>query len=467
MAPSNTWQSAASHARPETMNFDPEWAKNLPAARYCTDLPSFYQGVPTVEAMGPILDMKAALDAIGWDPPDALTCDFSAPAEHRLHALPFLEEMVTALPFHHALYLSISSNARHRLLKIDEFRRRQLVYSLPDEGVTFTECSEQKVNLDICEEQPAKNFQTNKLRSPAAAILVLGPSGSGKGVAIESCLGTFPYQACFHSEYKGRQLNYAQILWSKLDCSFDTSLHGIANELFASLDAPLGTNYFEEFSKGHMNIDTKLLFWQRLALKHNLAILWVDEINCLRVESESLRLLNFFLKVSNLLGITIIFSGTSAAAKLFSRTLHNARRSCSGGAYEITPYIQDEIWDRIVFRRLLRYQWIKHPAAYNQDLSNKLLNLSAGIHHVVVLLWILAQSDAIQGGRESITVEALDDVYQRHLGPLHAALAALRSKKRKKLAIYEDLLPAHSVMQEMMKRALRNYEAAAACLEAE
>lgn len=460
----NTWQSAATHARPEKLDFDPEWASKLPRAKYCFSLPGFYLGVPTIEAMGPILDMKQAVDAINWDPPNALNSNFDAPAEHRLHALPFIEEMVTALPFHHALHQSISINSRHRLLKIDELRRRQLIYALPKEGITFSECSKKPIDLEIYAAEAAGKFQTNKLHSPAAAILVLGPSGSGKGVAIEGCLGTLPYQACFHTEYKGRQLNYAQVLWAKVDCSFDYSLHGVANGLFAALDAPLGTNYFAEFAMGRINIDTKLLYWQRLALKHNLAILWVDEINCLRVDGEGIRLLNFFLKVSNLLGITIIFSGTSAAAKLFSKTLHNARRSCSAGCFEITPFTEDKIWSGIVLPRLLRYQWVKKPAALTDSLSKTLLHLSAGIHHVVTLLWILVQSDAMQSGSESITAEALDRVYQQHLGPLHAALAALRSKKRRRLAVYEDLLPAPSVLEGIAKKALHSTEGAAAYL---
>lgn len=418
------------------MAFDPEWASKLPKAEYCKDLPAYMLGSPIVEALGPIYEMEEVFDGVRFHPSYNREQDTHRSKAQRLHHLPLIWEIVEPLPNHHALMNAISINVRHRLRKQCPLRQRRarLLYDLPNSGIILSEC--------------------NRLRSPATAILVCGPSGQGKGVLVESCLNLLPYQACYHDKYSdGRTLDIAQVLWAKLDCSFDATVTGIAYGLFGGLDSALGTNYLEEFTKKGLTNDTLLVHWQRLALKHCLGVLWVDEAQCLESNGKATtnRLLNFFLKASNLLGITIIFSGTNAVAKLFSPRLHNARRICSGGMIEVELYktAADPGWCGLFMRALFRYQWVKKPIDWDQGISDKVFALTRGIHALAALIWILVQKDAIESGLEVITIDGLQKVYDNQFRPLHPCLAALRSKRKDKLARYEDLLPVKDVLEAL------------------
>jgi hypothetical protein len=441
-----SWKEAASEARHgRQVNFDPNWFKKLPKAKYCKDLPEFMLGSPTVEALGPIYEMEDILRKVRFRPPYNRERETKLSKSHRLHHLPLMWEIVEPLPAHYVLMNAISINVRHRQLKQCPFKRRrdQLLYDLPEKGIQFTRC-------------------TNDLKTPAPAILMYGPSGQGKGVLIESCLRLFPYQACRHDAYTdGIRVDIAQVVWTKIDCSFDATVQGIAYGLFAGLDNALGTDYLSEFTKKGLTIDTLLIHWQRLAVKHSLGILWVDEVQCLETggKANAKKILNFFLKVSNLLGVTIIFSGTNAVAKLFAPRFHNARRVCSGGTVEVELYktSADPRWNEMFMPTLFRYQWVKQPLHWekgesgDRTISDKVFALTCGIHVLAVLMWILVQKAAIENGTEVITIDGLQAVYDRQFKPLHPALAALRSKRKDRLARYEDMLPVKDVLDNLMR----------------
>lgn len=427
------------------VDYDPDWFEKLPKAKYCKDLPERMLGSPTVEALGPIFEMEDILRKVRFRPPYDRERETKLPKSHRLHQLPLIWELVEPLPVHYVLMNAISINVRHRQLKQCPFksRRNRLLYDLPDNAVQFTKC-------------------TNDLSTPAPAILVFGPSGHGKGVLIESCLNLFPYQACRHESYTdGRKVGIAQAVWIKIDCSFDATVQGIAYGLFSGLDNALGTNYVGEFSKKGLTIDTLLIHWQRLAVKHSLGILWVDELQCLESggKANTKKILNFFLKVSNLLGVLIIFSGTNTVAKLFAPRFHNARRVCSGGTIEIELYktSTDPRWDQIFMPMLFRYQWVKHPLDWqkgengDKTIPDKVFALTSGIHVLAVLMWILVQKTAIENGTERITVEGLQAVYDHQFKPMHPALIALRSKRKDRLAKYEDMLPVKDILDDFMR----------------
>ncbi len=418
-----------------------DWIKDLPRARYCKDLPEQFVGVPNVEALGPIPSIDEINKSVTCRPKYDRAKDIWRPLEHRLHCLPLLTEVVEPLPIHFALWNAISINVRHRQMRLNYFKRhrRELEFGLDQKPVQLKDC------------------YSNRLKSPAPAILVCGPTGSGKNNAIESCLNIFPYQACWHEKYTdGRPINLAQVVWAKIDCSYDATISGIAYGLFGSLDDALGTNYLGEFVDKRLTNDTLLAFWQRLAVKHSLAVLWVDEVNCL-VEggkADGKLILNFFLKVSNLLGIVIIFSGTNAASGLFASKAHNARRVCTGGTFEIElyPNAKDETFSELFLRPIFRYQWVKNPVPYGNGYRDVIFELTCGIHAIVVLLWLLTQKEAIESGLETISVKLLREVYAKQLKPLHAALEAARQGDTSK---YEDLLPLKDALKKIISQAAK------------
>ena len=90
--------------------------------------------------------------------------------------------------------------------------------------------------------------------------------------------------------------------------------------------------------------------------------------------------------------------------------------------------------------KLWQYQWLQQR---DENLSDEVrdcwFELSQGVLDIVVKLFVLAQLRAIATRIERITPQLLRQVYEDELKPVHAMLAALRSKDPELIARYSDL----------------------------
>ncbi|CAD6558855.1 Transposon Tn7 transposition protein TnsC [Paraburkholderia kirstenboschensis] len=162
-------------------------------------------------------------------------------------------------------------------------------------------------------------------RSHAYCAGIFGLSGSGKTTALESALRLLP-KVILHKEY-----GLSQVVWIKIDCPKSASLKDTLKVLILKFDELLGTDYTEEAGVRATLADyaNKL---HRICQRHHTGLIVLDEMQyALQAVARNDPLFDFFVNLTNVVGIPVIVSGTPKAAQLFRKTLRSARRISSQG----------------------------------------------------------------------------------------------------------------------------------------
>ncbi|MFH6572425.1 AAA family ATPase [Aeromonas caviae] len=183
-------------------------------------------------------------------------------------------------------------------------------------------------------------------------------------------------------------------------------------------------------------------------------MLVIDEIQHLSMSRSGgvEKMLNFFVTLVNVIGLPVVMVGTPKARPIFEMDLRSARRGAGFGALLWEPMQatkpsvdpatnQPRPTEWMAFTdKLWQYQWLQQR---DENLSDEVrdcwFELSQGVLDIVVKLFVLAQLRAIATRIERITPQLLRQVYEDELKPVHAMLAALRSKDPELIARYSDL----------------------------
>ncbi len=142
----------------------------------------------------------------------------------------------------------------------------------------------------------------------ASGFTLIGPSGMGKSTNLKNILNLYP-QVIAHSEY-----NVYQLVWIKVDCPHVGSLKGLCIDIFKEIDLLLGTNYFKKFGSTRNSEDYMLAQVAQLAHTHHLGMLVIDEMqNLVNARRSKDDLLNFLVKMDNIIGVPVVRVGTNEA----------------------------------------------------------------------------------------------------------------------------------------------------------
>lgn len=287
----------------------------------------------------------------------------------------------------------------------------------------------------------AKRF--DETESTAHSMAIIGCSGSGKTTSLRRILGAYP-QVIFHPT-----LNCHQIVYLKIDCSHDGSLKELCLNFFRAIDKIIGSNYEKKYGMKRHGVETMLALMAQTANMFALGLLVIDEIQHLsRAKSGgSEKMLNFFVTMTNTIGIPVLFVGTPKARDIFDLDLRSSRRAAGLGSIFWNPipqYLPDQKSQNpewIAFTNTLwKLQYLqKRDPILNDEIRDTWFDLSQGILDIVVKLFILAQLRALATGAETITVELLKRVYEDELKLVHPMLSALRSGIPERIAQFSDL----------------------------
>ena len=172
----------------------------------------------------------------------------------------------------------------------------------------------------------------------ASGFTIIGVSGVGKSTAVESILFQYP-QVIEHTEFNGQPFPAKQIVWIKLDTPHDGSRGELCYRFFKAVDDAVGSEYFDQYKKSRITIDSMLTLMQRIAQEYSLGLLVVDEVQHLSLaKGGSDAMLNFFVTLVNTIGVPVILIGTSKAMPILQGQFRQARRSSGHG---------DLIWNRM------------------------------------------------------------------------------------------------------------------------
>jgi hypothetical protein len=86
-----------------------------------------------------------------------------------------------------------------------------------------------------------------------------------------------------------------------------------------------------------------------------------------------------------------------------------------------------------------RYQWVKAPIEFSEEIVETLYNCSQGITGIMLNVFCTAQVEAIESRLEAVTPQLLKNTFTKLFKPLHPVIDALKSGNPANLMKFDDL----------------------------
>jgi hypothetical protein len=393
---------------------------------------SEYSNNPFIEALPPIFSEDNVLERF-MVTPRITQQEKQSETNIRYHVLKRVKNFIQPLPIHFEVERRLSTLIRRGYLARNPLDK------------TFLERIRVLHQLREDEEEAHKYIdeRLKYIRSTADSLSIIGISGIGKTTAIERLLLMYP-QVIKHETYEGQPFNRTQIVWLKIDCPYDGSLSTLCKSFFKAIDNLLGTRYLEKYGYLNRVTSTMLLHMTSLASMYGIGVLVIDEIqHLLHSKNDQEEMLNFFVTLSNTVGIPTVLIGTSKAQQLFKGNFRQARRAASDGAI---------IWDRMVgdseeweffLETLWELQCLKTRSELTENVKKTFYEECQGITSVAVNLFILAQERALfdeSNEEERITPLVLKKTAKEDMKIIQPMLNAIRTHDLKSMYKYEDIM---------------------------
>ncbi len=277
----------------------------------------------------------------------------------------------------------------------------------------------------------------------ASSLTLIGPSGIGKTTNLINILNLYP-QVISHPDY-----SVYQLVWLKVDCPHAGSLKGLCTDIFLAADRLLGTNYFKKFGSKGNSEDYMLAQVAQLAHTQHLGVLIIDEMqNLAKAKRGRDELLNFLVKMDNIIGVPVIRIATNEAFPIFRENFRNARRAIGKAGVVWNRMLKEREWEQFLIG-IWHYQWTKKNVpitekindkqTINEEINEAFYYESQGIIDIAIKLYKMVQWRAISLRSEEITVELIHRVAEEGLQIVKPMLDAIRSGKKESMEKYGDI----------------------------
>lgn len=405
---------------------------NFEEAEYKEQKLSEYSENPFIEALPPIFSEGDVMDRF-MVTPRITKQDKQSATNIRYHVLKRIKNFIQPLPIHFEVERRLSTLIRRGYLARNPLDK------------TFLERIRILHQLRENEEDAHKYIdeRLNYIRSTADSLSIIGISGIGKTTAIERLLLMYP-QVIKHEKYEEQPFNRTQIVWLKIDCPYDGSLSTLCKSFFKAIDDLLGTRYLEKFGYLNRVTSTMLLHMTSLASMYGIGVLVIDEIqHLLHAKNDQEEMLNFFVTLSNTVGIPTVLIGTSKAQQLFKGNFRQARRAASEGSIIWDRMAEDsEEWE-FFLETLWELQCLKMYSELTEDVKKTFYSECQGITSVAVNLFILAQERALydeSNEEERLNVRVLKKTAKEDMKIIQPMLNAIRKNDFRAMYQYEDIM---------------------------
>lgn len=383
-----------------------------------------YRNNPFIEALPPILSKEEVVDKLAYYPPFNEN-ERNLDSHIRLHLVQRLFQ------YYQPIFQTLDLESRvSRMIRMGYVHKNPFK---PEFAQGLHENYKSILNANI-------DMYNGNLKSTSSAMTILGPSGIGKSRMINVVLSALP-QLIVHSRYKNNDFNMYQLVWLKLDCSFDGNIKGVCIDAYRSLDSLLGTSYYKRFGSARMPIASMQPALSQMLRVHGVGLLVIDEVQSLSVAKSggAEKMMNFFHYLSNM-GTPILLIGTPKALPYLRGDLRQARRGSGQGDMVIERMKKDFNWD-LILEGMWDYQWVRKPTALTQEFKDILYDESGGITDIAIKLFVMAQVKAISSGKEQITPALIRKVARENLQLIQPMINAIRSGDIKAISRYEDIAP--------------------------
>jgi hypothetical protein len=298
---------------------------------------------------------------------------------------------------------------------------------------------------------------------PVFAAAVIGHSGTGKSEAIKRCFAIYPSQVIHHRSFPKIVGGFNQLVYLSITAPENGGGAELARRLMRAYDEACGTNRFErELASEKPNAMKMLETWQQVACASFLGVLHIDEIQNLFklppvkerngkhnhkqrselkvAQDQALRWLLNFMNTSQ---IPVLISGTPDGMRALQRRASTTQRIVTLGAHEYTRFdsSEDISYRETFLKELGRYQFVQKKLAIDDELAKLILEITAGVHRLIMALWIAAHRIAYERKTNDLRISDFKMAAKTYLAPVAPAVAALKSGDPFRMAAFEDMLP--------------------------
>lgn len=275
--------------------------------------------------------------------------------------------------------------------------------------------------------------------------MVCGIPGIGKSTLIRGCMGMLGKPVIRHSKYFGKPFTETQILYLMRNvpdqCSAKAFCKAYGDYTDALLGMPLYAKFFADKSMTRTHYLSEL---RRIVVSHHVGALILDCVEHLLLGSPNdvKEFIAMLINMRDELRVPIILVGTPRAAEILKSDASTSRRIVEGGYHELKrPESPDDPDFSSLCEVLWDYQWVTQVTEFSEKMKEQLYDLSQGITGVMITLFIAAQIEAIDSGKEKLSPDLIKGVYDQRFKPLHPIIDALRSGKQSIISQYDDLYP--------------------------
>lgn len=395
-----------------------------------------YAGNILTDSLGPILSPKDGLKALMNRPvpPSSLA---GVPPHVRMHMLMEVRD------------LHIPSLIERQLLQTTDLMIRQ--------GYKYRDPRETRHWGALSGEVPHRAAIPQ-----ASAASVEGLSGVGKTQGCLRCLSTFP-QAVQHAKFPRLVGSHIQVVWLSVEVPPSGKAGDFARALMHAWRQATGSPRFDIWLAKEKFTDPMraLAEWLQVARLHTLGLLHLDEIQnlfkFLSLKQRKVRkgiadtpelsivedqLLRWILELTNSGGIPLLASGTPDGMGALTKRLSTLQRMNTFGYHPFEPVslTSGSKLEDSFLGQLSAYQYVRCRIAMDEKLATLIINLSGGIHRVIIALWVAAHRVAFERRSDDLRIEDFTAAAATYLAPMAPAIAALRTQDPAKMAKYEDLV---------------------------
>ena len=396
-----------------------------------------YRGIPTLEALGPILSKNEVVARLASIPP---YCE----ADRQLRPEVLLHVVQGGL-LSWFCPLAIHIDLQQRL---DRVIRGCLPYRNPLRRGYYRENSQQVDHF--------KTYLRNPLSAPYQRTTALGfhftaPSGLGKTTSLERILMELYPQRIIHTEYKGRPFQFDQLVWLHLDCPGDGSLKQLLLQFLQAVDAIIGktqlpngehVGYYELYGETRATVDSLISAVAAVATNHCLSVLIIDEVqHLLEADGDGAdKVLGYLVTLVNTIGLPIILVGTPRAKRVLSKHGRQIRRGTGQG--ELT-------WNRLdrncesyslMTQSMWTYQYTAKPVGLTNRMNDVLFEETQGIPDYIIKAYMMAQWRSLTT-RKPLSPAILRSVAKDGFESARPILRALRLNNFADLENLDDIVP--------------------------
>ena len=192
----------------------------------------------------------------------------------------------------------------------------------------------------------------------------------------------------------------------------------------------------------------------QLAHTHHLGMLVIDEMqNLVNARRSKDDLLNFLVKMDNIIGVPVIRVGTNEAYPILQGNFRNARRGTGEGGvlWDRMKQEDEDEWDEWKFfvEGMWKYQWTAEYTVLTDEIYEVLYFETQGIIDLVVKLFKMVQWRAIaEGDYQIISIDLIHEVAEEGLYLVKPMLDAIRSGDTEWMNKYKDIAPLSTVQYQ-------------------